>query len=157
MAFPGPACPHTGRAPLLWSKPARPACPQAALNTCRASCPAPPTFRKSSMAQEYQGKPYPAMRSSPPPQCIPASPAQPHSWEVLLCLRVTLLVPHVGNTLCHRVPWLALHILGICPAASKQAQQHCPPSGSTSQQHQGKSCPAMGRAPPPRKRKIQAI
>ena len=83
------------------------------LYSCRASWPAPPTFGKSSVAQEHQGKPCWAMGSAPPQCCIPANPTHPQ--KVLLCLRVT---------------WLAPCILRKHSTTLEQAGQHCLHSGS---------------------------
>ena len=85
------SCLPSGSAPLPGSEPGRPACPLEVLHFCGACWPALPDLRKSSEAQEHKGKPCLATGSAPPLRCTPAS--HTHPWEVLLCLRVTLLAP----------------------------------------------------------------
>lgn len=133
MAFPSPACPHTGSA-----------------QPCGSSCLALLAIRKSSMAQEGQGKPCLAMGSVPPPRCTPASPTS--HGEVLIFLRESWLslatlrkcctpmeqIAHPkGTMICPQeelcvpgVPGKALPSNGKCTSTVAHTCQTHPPVGS---------------------------
>ena len=92
--------------------PSWPANTQEAPHSCRASHPELLTLGKSSMAQEHQGKPCPAMGNVPTLHCTPANITSP--WEALLSLGKIQLGPPT---------------LGKCCTPAEKASQHHPPLG----------------------------
>lgn len=69
--------PPLGSSPLTRIQLVSPTCLQEVLHSRRARLPESSNFGKSSVSQEHQGNPCPAMEIVPIPQCAPASPSRP--------------------------------------------------------------------------------